>query len=287
MKDGIQFSEVADLRLWIVKLGAGQHLQTAMSRNLYSTIRCGTSRTIRCTSIIRRHIGSQQIKIKPMTKHSTKEGEQGRMRVLVACEESQAVCMAFRERGHEAYSCDLLPCSGGHPEWHIRADVRTLLNDYFDLVIFHPPCTILSNSGVRWLHEIDGRWDELAMAIEFFNLRHKFNSPKVATENPVPHKYAVRGRYLDGSGIGKEDQAFQPWHFGHRKMKETRLWLKGLPLLQWTNVVGPPPKNKAERRKWADCWMASPGPDRARIRSITYPGVAAAMASQWSPNLNF
>jgi hypothetical protein len=203
------------------------------------------------------------------------------MLILIACEESQTICKAFRAKGHEAYSNDILPCSGGHPEWHIQADVRTLLKDYFDLVIFHPVCRILANSGVRWLHEVPGRRDELEQAIEFFNLRHQFNSPKVATENPVPHKYAVYGRHLDGHGIGIHSQAFQPWHFGHKKMKETRLWLKGLQPLRHTNVVGPPPKDKEERRKWQDVWMASPGPERAHIRSVTYEGVALAMAAQW------
>lgn len=195
------------------------------------------------------------------------------MKILVACEESQAVCIAFRERGHEAYSCDILDCSGGHPEWHIKADIRTLLKDYFDLVIFHPVCTRLTNSGVMWL-EKRNLWDDLDSAIEFFNLRHQFNSPKVATENPIPHKYAI-------SGIGKYNQIIQPYQFGHPERKATCLWLKGLPLLKETNNVYEQmkklPKNQAQRIHYIP-----PGPERARLRSKTFPGIAAAMASQWS-----
>ena len=196
------------------------------------------------------------------------------MRVLIACEESQTVCKAFRERGHEAYSCDIQDCSGGHPEWHLKTDVRQLLTEYFDLVIFHPVCRYITNSGVRWLHTEPGRLDKLDEACIFFNLRHKFNSPRVATENPIPHKYAV-------DKIGVYDQIFQPWHFGHEKMKATCLWLKGLPPLEYTNIVGPPPKDKKERYQWQDVWAASPGPDREKLRSKTYQGIANAMSEQW------
>lgn len=196
------------------------------------------------------------------------------VKVLIAGEESQIITIAFRKRGHEAYSCDLQNCSGGHPEWHLKKDLRLMLNDYFDLVIFHPVCQFLANSGVRWLHTQEGRWEKMRKAAEFFNLRHKFNSPLIATENPIPHKYA---RKL----IGKYDQIFQPWHFGHKQMKATCLWLKGLPPLEHTNIVGPPPKDKIERRKWQDVWMASPGPEREKLRSKTFFGVGDAMAAQW------
>lgn len=197
------------------------------------------------------------------------------MKILIACEESQTVCKAFRILGHEAYSCDIIDCSGGHPEWHIKGDIRLLLREYFDLVIFHPVCRYIANSGVRWLHEENGRWDKMNEACDFFNLRHKFNSPCVATENPIPHKYAVEK-------IGTYDQLFQPWHFGHQKMKGTCLWLKNLPKLIPTTIVGPPPKDKKERYKWQDTWTASPGPDREKLRSKTYQGIADAMAAQWS-----
>lgn len=216
------------------------------------------------------------------------------MKVGIFCEESQVVCKAFRARGHEAYSVDIVDCSGGHPEWHIKTDVREMIGEYFDLIIFHPVCKYITNSGVRWLHTEPGRWNKLKQAIEFFNLRHKFNSPRVGTENPIPHKYAVDGVLWIGSpvmdekpywqrvqGIGKYDQVFQPWHFGHEKMKATCLWLKGLPKLKHTNIVGPPPKDKAERYKWQDVWTASPGPERERLRSVTYSGVGEAMADQW------
>lgn len=195
------------------------------------------------------------------------------MNILIACEESGIVTEEFRKRGHNAWSCDLLPTSGNHPEWHIKADIRTLLKDYFDLVIFHPVCTRLTNSGVMWL-EKRNLWDDLDSAIEFFNLRHQFNSPKVATENPIPHKYAI-------SGIGKYNQIIQPYQFGHPERKATCLWLKGLPLLKETNNVYEQmkklPKNQAQRIHYIP-----PGPERARLRSKTFPGIAAAMASQWS-----
>jgi hypothetical protein len=195
------------------------------------------------------------------------------MKVLIACEESQVVCIAFRERGHEAYSCDILPCSGGHPEWHIQADIRTLLNDYFDLVIFHPPCTRIANSGVMWLDKRN-LWQDLNDACEFFDLRNHFNSPKVATENPIPHIYAV-------AQIGFYNQIIQPYMFGHPERKATCLWLKNLPLLLPTNNVYEQmkqlPKNRAQRIHYLP-----PSKDRAKLRSKTYQGIADAMAEQWN-----
>lgn len=208
-----------------------------------------------------------------------------KLNCLVACEQSQEVTEQIIMLGHNAMSCDI-NYDGAKLLPHYRGDVRDLLKERYDLVIFHPVCKYLTNSGVRWLYNPDGRqntrrWMSLIDGMNFFNLRHEFNSDFVATENPIPHKYAVNG-IADKAGIGKYNQCFQPWHFGHEKMKATCLWLKGLPPLKPTNIVGPPPKDKKERIKWQDIWMASPGPDRERLRSVTYTGVAEAMAKQWT-----
>lgn len=184
------------------------------------------------------------------------------MKVLIACEESQAVCKAFRAKGHEAYSCDILPCSGGHPEWHIQDDVRNHL-DGWDMIIAHPVCTRLTNSGVRWLHERN-LWAEMEAAAEFFNL-FKGKAPKVCIENPIPHKYAK-------AIIGNYTQIVQPWMFGHGETKATCLWLHDLPKLKPTNIV------EGREQK---IWKMSPSKNRAALRSKTYPGIAKAMADQW------
>ena len=205
------------------------------------------------------------------------------MKVLIACEESQAVCIAFRERGHEAYSCDILPCSGGHPEWHIQDDVMKHLDDGWDMMIAHPPCTYLANSGVSWLYNSDGtlnekRWEQMRLGARFFKKLLNANIPIIAVENPIPHKYALKiiGR--------KYDQLIQPYHFGHPESKATCFWLKGLLPLKPTNNVKAEwrslPKNKAQRLHYMP-----PGPERAKLRSKTYPGIAAAMATQWSEDL--
>lgn len=197
------------------------------------------------------------------------------MKVLIACEESQVVAEAFINAGHDAMSCDLQPGAKGLP--HYKGDVRDLLDEYFDLVIFHPPCTYISNSGVRWL--TDGnvfyydRVMNLAEATAFFMLRDRFNSPMVCTENPIPHKYSLYGcRGVVGIGQ-KYDQIIQPWQFGHGETKATCLWLKNLPLLKPTNIV--------EGRE-GRVWKMAPGPERVKLRSKTYPGIAKAMAEQWS-----
>ena len=200
-------------------------------------------------------------------------------RVLVACEESQAVTIEFRKLGFEAYSCDILDCSGGHPEWHIKDDVLNHIDNEWDLMIGHPTCTYLTNSGVCWLYNKDGsrneeRWNKLKKGAEFFN--NLMNAPisLIAIENPIPHKYAVE---LIGR---KYDQLIQPYHFGHTESKATCFWLKGLPNLiktddvkeQWKKL----PKNEAQRLHYLP-----PGPDRAKLRSKTYQGIAKAMANQW------
>ena len=214
------------------------------------------------------------------------------LKVLIAGERSQVICMAFRKLGHEAYSCDLEPCEGGHPEWHRQCDLETLLDEYFDIVIFHPVCRYIANSGVRWMNTRAGRHTDMKKACRFFNLRHRFNSPYVATENPIPHGYAVRGYVIQKNGrrynirhynyIGKPDQIVQPWWFGEKQMKATCWWLKGLPMLKPSNIVGPPPKDKKKRYKWQNVWTASPGPEREKERSRTLPGQAKVIAKQWS-----
>lgn len=211
------------------------------------------------------------------------------MKVLVACEESQAVTKAFRSQGHEAYSCDLLPCSGGHPEWHIKQDIRIVLcggafvlgNDHkideviihdWDLMIAHPPCTYLCNSGVRWLKGNPERYEKMIEAKELFWLLYKQGSRfPVAIENPIPHKHAMLPKY---------NQIIQPWQFGHMETKQTCLWLINLPALQPTNIVYSE-MMKLPYGERAKVHHASPGPERAKIRSKTYTGIAEAMAFQW------
>ena len=193
------------------------------------------------------------------------------MRVLVACEESQEVCKAFRALGHEAYSCDIEPCSGGHPEWHIQGDVLPLLKEKWDLIIAHPPCTHLAVSGARWFAEkrADGRQQA---AIDFFMQFVNADCEHIAVENPVS---------IMSTQYRKPDQIIQPWMFGHPEKKATCLWLKGLPPLVPTNDVSDYmatlPKNRQERLHYLP-----PSQDRAKLRSKTYPGIAKAMASQWS-----
>lgn len=189
------------------------------------------------------------------------------MRVLVACEESQAVTIEFRKLGHEAFSCDLQECSGSHPEWHIKGSVvDELYKVDWDLIIAHPPCTRLANSGVRWLAERD-LWQEMYFACEFFNMFQAIGRQgvKVVIENPIPHKYAVEY-------IGKYHQIIQPWMFGHGEQKSTCLWLYNLPPLLPTEYV-----NGREQR----IWKMTPGPERSKLRSKTYPGIARAFATQY------
>lgn len=200
--------------------------------------------------------------------------ERTKMKILVACEESQAVTIAFRERGHEAYSCDIQECSGGHPEWHIQGDVTELLKQHWDMIIAHPPCTYLCNSGVSHLHTKPGRWDLMREAAEFFKLFIDSECDKVCIENPIMHKYAKKI-------IGvKQAQVIQPYMFGHTEQKATCLWLKGLPLLNQTDNVKSRmmllPRRERERLHYLP-----PGPERAKLRSKTYPGIAQAMAEQW------
>jgi hypothetical protein len=193
------------------------------------------------------------------------------MKGIIGCEESQAVTKAFRALGHEVYSCDLQDCSGGHPEWHIKGDVlEQAYSGKYDFGFFHPPCTFLTNSGVRWLDIVDGKitnWDrmlKMRQARDFFMLLYHAPIDVLGLENPIPHRHAGLPRYT---------QLIQPWQFGHGETKATCLWLKNLPKLRPTNIV----PGREQR-----IWKIGPGPDRAKLRSKTYSGIAEAMASQWS-----
>lgn len=200
------------------------------------------------------------------------------MNVLIACEESQKVCTAFREKGHNAFSCDILPHSGSHSEWHIMQDVLSLLNGNckfmtmdcvyhqiygkWDMIIAFPPCTHLAVSGARYFEQKrkDGRQQQ---GIDFFMEFTKADCEKIAIENPI----GIMSTYYR-----KPDQIIQPWMFGHGETKATCLWLKNLPKLEPTNIV-----DGREQR----VWRMPPSSERAKERSKTYAGIAKAMACQW------
>ncbi len=186
------------------------------------------------------------------------------MKILVACEFSGIVRNAFASKGHDAWSCDLLPTeSKGN---HIQGDVLSILDQSWDMMIAHPPCTYLTNSGVRWLHEHQRRWIDMIEGAVFFRKLLSANIQRLAIENPIPHKYAVQ---IIGC---KYDQIIHPYQFGHGEKKATCLWLKNLSKLKPTNVV-----NGREQR----IWKLPPSDDRWKQRSITYQGIADAMAEQW------
>ena len=195
------------------------------------------------------------------------------MRVLVACEYSGTVRDAFIAKGHDAMSCDLLPTDKEGP--HYQGDVMDIVNDGWDIMIAHPPCTYLTNSGVSHLHKDKSRWEKLDEAALFFKSLLEANIDRIAVENPIMHKYAK-----DRIGNVKQTQVIQPWMFGHMEQKATCLWLKGLPKLVATNDVKKEmmqlPKNKRERLHYLP-----PSPDRWKLRSTTYSGIAEAMADQW------
>lgn len=195
------------------------------------------------------------------------------MRVLVAGEFSGVVRDAFTARGHDAWSCDLLPSE--RPGKHLKGDVRLSLYSGWDLLIAHPPCKYLANSGVRWLRSEEGRWEKMVKAASFFRCLLNSRIPKKAIENPIIHCHAAE---LIGR---RQDQIIQPWHHGHREMKATCLWLENLPPLIETDNVGPPPKDPEERKTWAKVHRMPPGPDRWKNRSRTLSGIGKAMAEQW------
>lgn len=191
------------------------------------------------------------------------------MKVLIGCEFSGVVREAFRKKGHDAWSCDLLDAEDGS-KYHIKDDVLNRLNDGFGLAVFHPPCTYMCNSGVTWLKD-EMRWPELQKANEFFHKLWNAPIPQIAIENPIPHKYALLPKYT---------QIIQPYEFGHPERKATCLWLKNVPPLKPTKDVKKEmellPKNIAQRIHYT-----SPGKDRWKIRSKTFQGIAEAMAEQW------
>lgn len=197
------------------------------------------------------------------------------MKILIACEESQAVCKAFRAKGHEAYSCDILPCSGGHPEWHLQQDIAPLLQQDWDMVIAFPPCTHLAVSGAAWFAKkiADGRQQQ---GIDFFMLFTNLKCPKVVIENPIG---------IMSSKWRKPNQIIHPWMFGDKASKATCLWIKGLPNLAPTNVVEKEEyniHNGKKYNKWLDASWHLPPDERSKARSKTFQGVADAMAEQWS-----
>lgn len=218
------------------------------------------------------------------------------MKVLVACEESQAVCKAFRARGHEAYSCDIVECSGGHPEWHIQTDALLLIDGDatfttadgtshqiigpWDLLIAHPPCTYLTVSGNRWFDESKygakarQRQSDRLDAVEFFMAFVNARCDHIAIENPIG---------VMSTQYRKPDQIVHPYWFGDPERKATCLWLKNLPLLVPTNMVEPViirGKNGTDS-PWHLSTLGLPTEERRRLRSKTFLGFAEAMAQQW------
>jgi hypothetical protein len=203
------------------------------------------------------------------------------MKILVACEESQAVTIELRKLGHEAYSCDLEPCSGGgHPEWHLQQDVTPLLDKKWDMIIAFPPCTHLAVSGAAWFEQKrkDGRQQQ---GIGFFMMFANADCPRIAIENPIG---------IMSNLYRKPDQIIQPWQFGDNVGKSTCLWLKGLPLLQPCVTKRPEPQyhtwvDKNGKTKRQEQWFYEtrclPHSERGKIASKTFPGIAKAMAAQW------
>lgn len=199
------------------------------------------------------------------------------MKILIGCEFSGTVREAFAALGHDAWSCDILPTE--RPGKHIQGDVLEVIHDGWDMAIFHPPCTYLTNSGVRWLYGKDGkardeqRWENMREGAEFFKALLNAPIPRIAVENPVMHKYA---KNIIGADYA---QTIQPFQFGHPESKRTALWLKNLPMLRPTNIL-------EKQGHWQNQTASgqnklAPGADRWKERSRTYEGIALAMSFQW------
>ena len=210
------------------------------------------------------------------------------MRILIACEESQAVTKEFRKLGHEAFSCDILPCSGGHPEWHFQEDVFEVINKGWDMMIAHPPCTFLAVSGARHLYNADKtpnleRYKNQSKALDFVQKLMDAPIEKIVIENPIS---------VISSKIKKPDQIIQPWMFGDSATKTTCLWIKNLPKLVPTNIVSKGEffefnDRKTGKIKRQALWyyqalqQAKTPEERRTLRSKTFKGIAEAMANQW------
>jgi site-specific DNA-cytosine methylase len=209
------------------------------------------------------------------------------MKILVACEESQAVTKEFRKLGHEAYSCDIVECSGGHPEWHLQQDVTELLKEKWDMILAFPPCTYLTSAGTRHYslkcnpkEKVEERIKERIKAIDFFMLFANADCEKIAIENPVGYM---------NTHYKKPNQIIHPYYFGDNVQKRTCLWLKGLPNLEYTDMLPKPEplyicqgeKCKGKKINWCEASRGHKGISRAMARSKTFPGIAKAMAEQW------
>lgn len=205
-------------------------------------------------------------------------------KILVACEESQTVCKAFRHFGYEAYSCDIQECSGGHPEWHFQCDVLEHLktNNQYDLLIAHPPCTFLSRAGARWLYQggqiNTQRYEEGKKGLSFFMEMLNANIPRICVENPTPLKIF---------GLPKQSQVVQPFEYGHPYSKRTLLWLRNLPKLIPTKILSdysPYLPSNTGGKKRGQKWSRGTSKN-SKESSKTFPGIAMAMAQQWGPLL--
>jgi len=224
------------------------------------------------------------------------------MKILVACEESQAITIELRKLGHEAYSCDIIDCSGGHPEWHIKDDaIKIAYGEHWDMMIAHPPCTYLSVSGLHWNKRVPGRAEKTEQSLKFVQKLMDAPIEKIAIENPIS---------CISSRIRKPDQIIQPFEFGHPESKATCLWLKNLPLLKPTKQAnwkqyrckcGGVFESELGKYGCPNCggdmgaasilWdnqtksgqnKLAPGQERAKLRSKTYKGIAEAIAEQWT-----